>query len=175
MRLLNDAPNDPVTELLASLKVHSSVYCLSDLGAPWGFVVDGADTAKFHLVLEGACWLQAGTLDPVRLGTGELAILPRGERHTMSDELDSPITGLDQLIADHPLDADARLRPRHRHMGSAQITLPALDIAAPAIFWAPQESAIDVFHHVVYAAATGIAYQLLSNGRDAHNGASKAS
>src|SRR5215475_16155678 len=110
MRLLNDAPGDAVSELLAALKVHSSVYCLSDLGAPWGFVVDGADTAKFHLVLEGTCWLQAGSLDPVRLGTGELAILPRGERHTMSDELDSPVTGLDQLIADHPLDADARLR-----------------------------------------------------------------
>jgi AraC-like DNA-binding protein len=109
MRLLNDASSDAVTELLAGLKVHSSVYCLSDLGAPWGFAVDGADTAKFHLVLEGACWLQAGSFDPVRLGTGELAILPRGERHTMSDELDSPVVGLDQLIADHPLDADARL------------------------------------------------------------------
>jgi AraC-like DNA-binding protein len=110
MRLLNDAPGDAVSELLATLKVRSSVYCLSDLGAPWGFTVDGADTAKFHLVLEGACWLQAGSLGPVRLGTGELAILPRGERHTMSDELGSPVTGLDQLIADHPLDADARLR-----------------------------------------------------------------
>src|SRR5260370_19816122 len=110
MRLLDDAPNDEVTELLASLKVHSSVYCMSDRGGPGVFVVDGADTAKFHLVLEGACWLQAGSLDPVRLGTGELAMLPRGERHTMSAELDSPVTGLDQLIADHPLDADARLR-----------------------------------------------------------------
>ena len=60
-------------------------------------------------------------------------------------------------------------------MGSAQITLPALDIAPPAIFWAPQEIAIDAFHHVVYAAATGLAYQLLSNGRDANNGASKTS
>jgi hypothetical protein len=61
--------------------------------------------------------------------------------------------------------------------GSAQITLPlpALDIAPPAIFWAPQEIAIDAFYRVVYAAATGIAYQLLSNGRGAHNGASKAS
>jgi AraC-like DNA-binding protein len=110
MKLLNDAPSDAVAELLAALRVDSSVYCLSDLGAPWGFVVGGADTAKFHLVLEGACWLQAEGLDPVRLGAGELAILPRGERHTMSDELDSPVTGLDQLIADHPLDADARLR-----------------------------------------------------------------
>jgi hypothetical protein len=59
--------------------------------------------------------------------------------------------------------------------GSAQITLPALDIAPPAIFWAPQEIVIDAFHHVVYAAATGIAYQLLSNGHGAHDGASRAS
>jgi hypothetical protein len=56
--------------------------------------------------------------------------------------------------------------------GSVQITLPALDIAPPAIFWAPQEIAIDAFHHTVYAVATGIAYQLLSTGHDAHNGGS---
>jgi hypothetical protein len=51
--------------------------------------------------------------------------------------------------------------------GTEQVTLPALDIAPPAIFWAPQEIAIDTFHHAVYALATGIAYELLSNGRGA--------
>ena len=48
--------------------------------------------------------------------------------------------------------------------GSAQVTLPALDIAPPAIFWPKQEIAIDAFHHSVYALATGLAYQLLSSG-----------
>ena len=47
--------------------------------------------------------------------------------------------------------------------GSAQITLPALDIAPPAIFWPKQEIAIDAFHHTVYALATGIAYELLGS------------
>jgi hypothetical protein len=47
--------------------------------------------------------------------------------------------------------------------GSAQVTLPALDIAPPALFWAPREIAIDAFHHAVYATATGIAYQLLND------------
>jgi hypothetical protein len=47
--------------------------------------------------------------------------------------------------------------------GSAQVTLPALDIAPPAIFWTPQEIAIDAFHHTVYAIATGIAYELLND------------
>jgi hypothetical protein len=50
--------------------------------------------------------------------------------------------------------------------GSAQVTLPALDIAPPSIFWAKQEVAIDAFHHAVYALATGVAYELLTT----HNG-----
>jgi hypothetical protein len=48
--------------------------------------------------------------------------------------------------------------------GAAQATLPALEVAPPVVFWDPEEIAIDAFHHVVYATATGIAYELL-NGR----------
>jgi hypothetical protein len=47
--------------------------------------------------------------------------------------------------------------------GSAQVTLPALEVAPPAIFWAKEEIAIDAFHHTVYAIATGFAYELLSS------------
>jgi len=49
--------------------------------------------------------------------------------------------------------------------GSAQVSLPALDVAPPAIFWGKEEVAIDAFHHLVYATATGIAYELISNGK----------
>jgi hypothetical protein len=45
--------------------------------------------------------------------------------------------------------------------GAAQVTLPALEIAPPAIFWGKEEIAIDAFHHAVYAAATGLAYALI--------------
>ena len=54
--------------------------------------------------------------------------------------------------------------------GSAQVALPALEIAPPAIFWAPREIAIDAFHHTVYAVATGIAYELLSGRRGTSGG-----
>jgi hypothetical protein len=47
--------------------------------------------------------------------------------------------------------------------GSAQVTLPALDVAPPAIFWRKEEIAIDAFHHTVYALATGLAYELLAS------------
>jgi hypothetical protein len=49
--------------------------------------------------------------------------------------------------------------------GAAQVTLPALEIAPPSVFWAKEDIAIDAFHHAVYAAATGIAYELIRNGR----------
>ena len=53
--------------------------------------------------------------------------------------------------------------------GSAAVTLPALEVAPPFVFWGRQEVAIDVFHHTVYAVATGLAYELVSAGR--RNGA----
>jgi hypothetical protein len=48
--------------------------------------------------------------------------------------------------------------------GAAQVTIPALEIAPPVVFWPKQEIAIDAWHHAVYAAATGLAYELISNG-----------
>jgi hypothetical protein len=60
--------------------------------------------------------------------------------------------------------------------GSAQVTLPALEVAPPVVFWAPQEIVIDIFHHTVYAIATGLAYELLdANGHsaDGHRAAAK--
>jgi hypothetical protein len=47
--------------------------------------------------------------------------------------------------------------------GVEQVTLPALDVAPPSVFWPKQEIAIDALHHAVYALATGIAYELLSS------------
>jgi len=109
MRLLNTAPYDEVAELLAMVRVRSTVYCLSELRAPWGFEVDGANVAKFHLVLAGSCWLNLAGHEPAQLRAGDLVILSRGERHVMSDHPGSPVTNLDLIVAGHPLDPNARL------------------------------------------------------------------
>lgn len=45
--------------------------------------------------------------------------------------------------------------------GAEQVTLPALGVAPPATEWGVKEVAIDVWHHLVYATATGAAYELL--------------
>jgi hypothetical protein len=47
--------------------------------------------------------------------------------------------------------------------GAAQVTLPALEIAPPSVFWPKEEIAIDAFHHAVYSVATGVAYELIGS------------
>ena len=47
--------------------------------------------------------------------------------------------------------------------GSAQVMLPALDVAPPSIFWGKEEIALDAFHHTMYALASRIAYRRLSS------------
>ena len=73
MQLLTSPGSDDLSTLLGRINVRSVVYCLSDLGAPWGFRVDGSATAKFHLVIDGQATL---TLDDpgatrVTLAAGE--------------------------------------------------------------------------------------------------------
>ena len=45
--------------------------------------------------------------------------------------------------------------------GTELVVLPMLEVSSPASEWPEEEVAIDAWHHFVYAAATGIAYELL--------------
>jgi len=45
--------------------------------------------------------------------------------------------------------------------GSAQVMLPALNVAPPLWKSEPKEIAVDAFHHAVYAVATGVAFAAL--------------
>ena len=45
--------------------------------------------------------------------------------------------------------------------GSALYTLPKYEVAPPVTQWGTEEVAIDLFHHLVYVTAAGIAFELL--------------
>jgi len=45
--------------------------------------------------------------------------------------------------------------------GVAQVMLPSLDVARPVSEWSAEEVAIDLFHHIVYVAAVGAAYDFI--------------
>jgi len=110
MDLLTPAKPDALADTLAAIRVRSSVYCLSELAAPWAFSVEGASVAKFHLVLDGGCWLDLAGREPLRLDDGDLVVLPAGDAHVLRSEPGTAARALDSLLADYPLDAGARLR-----------------------------------------------------------------
>ncbi len=45
--------------------------------------------------------------------------------------------------------------------GGGLVMLPALEVAPPVKEWGSTELAIDAWHHLVYAAATGLVYRFL--------------
>ena len=49
--------------------------------------------------------------------------------------------------------------------GGAAVMLPALGVAPPVTTWGREEVGIDLFHHLVYAGATGLSYGLLTRAR----------
>lgn len=49
--------------------------------------------------------------------------------------------------------------------GTAAVSLPALGVTAPPTQWGAREVAIDLWHHAVYAVATGVAYEVVAAGR----------
>jgi len=94
---------DGLSQLLLRLTVNSTLYCLSEVTAPWGFQVAARSSPAFHLLTAGSAWLEVeGQREPVRLAAGDLVILPRGEGHIVRDSPKSPVRWLDRILTETP-------------------------------------------------------------------------
>src|SRR5512132_2093359 len=80
-------PTDDFAEVLKAVNVRSTILCRSHFTAPWGFHVDGSDLAKFHVVLDGAAWLDLDSpAESHRLEAGAIVVLPRGTGHVVRND-----------------------------------------------------------------------------------------
>ena len=82
--------------------------------APFAQRFPPAPSAGFHIVLQGTCWLLPSQGDPIALGPGDVAFLPRGSAHGLADapsttvgEQPATLTGVgdgrgDDTAADRP-------------------------------------------------------------------------
>jgi AraC family transcriptional regulator, alkane utilization regulator len=105
---LNDA--DPLSDALGAVHFRSTIFCRSELSAPWGFSVAAREIVTFHLVERGECWLEVeGASAKTRLETGDLVLLPRGHRHSLRDAPDSPVTRLEDVLQTNPVADGASL------------------------------------------------------------------
>jgi AraC-like DNA-binding protein len=96
--------DDAVSEVLRAGHVRSTVWCLSDLAAPWSFGVAEREAASFHLVLVGRGILDVdGVSTGIPIEAGELVVLAHGHGHTLRDAPGTPVRALDDLLAETPL------------------------------------------------------------------------
>ena len=68
-KLTTFQPEDVLTDVLRSVHIQGSLYCRSKMSAPWGFRVPRRDTATFHVVTGGQCWLD---VEGVGVGVGDV-------------------------------------------------------------------------------------------------------
>ena len=113
-KLTNFQPEDVLTDVLRSVHIQGTLYCRSKMSAPWGFRVARRDTATFHVVTAGQCWLDVeGEVKGARVTSGDVVILPHGHAHIMRNPLKTPATKieyLDDLVAKLAPDKQGTLR-----------------------------------------------------------------
>lgn len=75
---------DAFESALAHFRLESREFsALCAFQAPWGVTLDTWPCFQFHAVRSGSCWIRIGGRAPVRLGPGDLVLLPHGSRHDM--------------------------------------------------------------------------------------------
>jgi len=88
-------PNlDLLSPVLHDLRLVRASYCRTDMTAPWGMQIPLQDGVCFHFVVEGGCWLRLPLQEPIWIGPGDAALLPRGTGHAIADGPTSPVRPL---------------------------------------------------------------------------------
>ncbi len=94
---------DVLTQVLDALRLRSRLFCRSELTASWTLTFPAGDFAHFHLVERGTAWIHLEDLPrPIRLEPGDMAVVPHGNGHSLSDGHGAPNVNLDDLIAQVP-------------------------------------------------------------------------
>ena len=105
------APVDPLGEALHSLRMSGTLYCRSELSAPWALALPvekdclNSHVLSFHVVTSGECWLEVEGADPLHLRPGDLALVPHSVGHCLSSELNMPALSLEEfnfeIVSEH--------------------------------------------------------------------------
>lgn len=105
-RLSRPPAPDGVSAMLRDLRVGSTIFCRSEMRAPWGFAVKAHGRMAFHVLLAGACWLEVdGRDERWPLTAGDVVLLPHGPTHRLRSDPKAPIEWLDDILVRHPMKA----------------------------------------------------------------------
>jgi AraC-like DNA-binding protein len=92
---------DALSEVLGSVRLTNCSFYRSEVAAPWGISLFSRELVRFHYLLAGSCTLSVdGHSSDLLLSTGDLALLPRGDAHSIADQPGRQSQPIEQLQAD---------------------------------------------------------------------------
>ena len=110
---------DPLGETLHLLRLTGTLYCRTELTAPWGIELPPFEGCMmFHIVTEGSCLLEVDGREPCELRQGSLALLPHGIGHTIRSDTSSDVSPL----FDIPVEQVSERYEIMRHGGGGEPT-----------------------------------------------------
>lgn len=82
---------DVLSDILDTVALKAAVYFRTDFHPDFGIVVPAyGRAARFHLVVQGGCYLSLADGTRVRLQVGDLALVPGGAQHVLSSGETAP-------------------------------------------------------------------------------------
>jgi AraC-like DNA-binding protein len=113
---------DVLGEILTTLELSSQIYFRAELGAPFAIAVPAEPgVIRFHVAARGTCHIRVDEHEPVALSPGDLALVPHGAAHVLSDAPDRPATPLVDVFEASRFDGSGPLR----YGGSGESTVLA--------------------------------------------------
>lgn len=131
-RILSETPGsaDLLSTLLGSMHLSGAVFLRTEFLEPWSILTpEGCMLARmlslrcertipFHIVAQGACWLEMEGSEPVWLDEGDAVLLPYGNAHTLSGRDPIATVPVGTLVPPPPWDDILLLR----HGGEGALT-----------------------------------------------------
>ena len=72
-------------DVIETLRFRGSIFFHSNLSAPWGMSLSQQDVPRFHIALEGDCYV--GALgQQIAMKSGNIIMLPAGDMHWIADQ-----------------------------------------------------------------------------------------
>jgi AraC-like DNA-binding protein len=111
--------SDPVGETLHRLRLNGSLYCKSELTAPWGIDLPAFDGyMMFHVVTSGHCWLEVEGEQARLLQQGSLTLVPHGNGHRIRSSTDA----IAEPLFDIPVEKVSERYEIMRYGGDGELT-----------------------------------------------------
>ena len=93
---------DLLSEILDSMALKGQLYFRTCFNSPWAVTVPHYERAiRFHLAIQGECWIKVPGHEPVHLRQGDMVMIPGGSSHDLSDTADRKPQSLETVIEDN--------------------------------------------------------------------------